>query len=123
MVDFAEIADLISDVIADETLGRAVTLTSITPGAYNTATGQTAAATTATQTPQAVIEDYGGRELIDGLILAGDKKVSIPAADLTTAPKPSDTITIGSDVFAVLAVSTTEAGGEAILYVCQCRRA
>ena len=136
MVDFAEIADLISDVVIDEGLGASVTITRTTPGAYDPATGTTAAPSTATQTIIAPVEDYKGLELVagmqGGLIQAGDKKVSLPAASLTWAPivgdpppdpAPTFSITVGGLTYAIQAVSTTEAGGVAILYVCQCRRA
>lgn len=124
MVDFAEIAGLISDVVRDEGLGASVTVTRSTPGVYDPATG-TATPTVTTQTATAIIEDYSGAErMTNSLILAGDKKVSIPAPNVSGPPDPTtDAITVGGVPYAVIAVSTTEAGGVAILYVCQCRKA
>jgi hypothetical protein len=123
MVDFAEIADLIADVVTDEGLGASVVLTSVTPGAYDPSTGTTGAATTTTQTVDAIVEDYRGLELLNGLVQAGDKKVSIPASSLTTAPKPTDTLTIGGVAHLIVAEpEKTEAGGVTILHVLRCRR-
>ena len=122
MVDFAEIADLIADTVTDEGLGETVTLTTVTAGAYNPATGA-ATPSTSTQTVQATIEEYDGADLIAGLGAAGDKKVSIPAAQLSAAPKPTDTVTVDGVVYAVVTVRTDRAGGVDILYTLQCRKA
>lgn len=124
MVDFTEIADLVSDIVTDEGLGAFVTLTTITPGAYDPATGTTGAATTASQTVSGIVEDFKGVELLMGLVQAGDKKVSIPAAALTTAPKPTDTVTISGVAHLIVAEpEKVEAGGVVILHVLRCRRA
>lgn len=122
MVDFAEIADLISDAVTDEGLGETVVLTTVTAGAYDPVTGVTTPSTT-TASVQATIEEYEGAELIAGLAAAGDKKVSIPAAQLSAAPKPTDKVTVATIVYAVVSVRTERAGGVDLLYVLQCRKA
>lgn len=122
MVDFAEIADVIADVVTSEGLGRSITLTTVTPGTYDPETGA-AVPTTSTDTVDALIEEYDGADLLAGLGVAGDKKVTIPATQLGTAPKPTDKVTVAGIVYAVVSVRTDEAGGVAILYILQCRKA
>lgn len=122
MVDFSEIADLIADVVTDEGLGASATYTSITPGSYDTATGA-ATPSTSSQTVQAIVEDFKGLTLMSGLVQAGDKKISIPAASLTATPKPTDRIAVGGITYTVERVMDEQAGGVAILHVLHCRRA
>lgn len=122
MVDFAEIADLIADVVTSESLGRSVILTTVTPGTYDPETGASTPTTT-TATVDALIEEYDGADLLAGLGVAGDKKVTIPAAQLATAPKPTDKVTVAGIPYAVVSVRTDEAGGVAIIYTLQCRKA
>lgn len=118
----SDIAAAVSGAILDTGLGASVTLTTVTAGVYNPATGA-ATPSTSTRTITAIVEEYDGAELMAGLGAAGDKKVSVPAAQLTTAPKPSDKATVGGVTYAVISVRTEEAGGVAILYVLQCRKA
>lgn len=121
MVDFSEIADLINDTITDEGLGRSITYTSVTAGAYDPATG-TSTPTTSNETANAIIEDFKGLELLNGLVQAGDKKVSIAADALSATPKPTDTVTVDGAVHTIVQVNNIEAGGVVILHVLQCRR-
>ena len=103
--------------------GKSVTLTSITVGAYDPATG----AATPTSTPatvKAVVSDYSTRRdgagFTAGLILSGDKKFSI-AAEGITKPKPGDTITLDGVVYAVVRVTETWSGELVALFDIQAR--
>lgn len=122
MVDFSDIAALVADVITTESLGASVTITTVTAGAYNPATGA-ATPTTTTTAVTAIIEEYDGAELTAGLGAAGDKKISVPAAQLSAIPSPSDSAAVGGVTYAVIGVRTEEAGGVPILYVLRCRKA
>lgn len=103
--------------------GKSVTLTSVTNGAYNPATG-TSAKTTATSTVKAIVEDYSlhssGVGFQTGLIKAGDKKVTIAALGITK-PKPSDTVTIDAVVWNIVRVVETWSGEQIAVYECQLR--
>ena len=103
--------------------GKSVTLTSVTNGAYNPATG-TSAKTTATSTVKAIVEDYNlhssGVGFQTGLIKAGDKKVTIAALGITK-PKPSDTITIDTVAWNIVRVVETWSGEQIAVYECQLR--
>jgi hypothetical protein len=120
MVDFTEIAATVSNVIAAEGLGAPVVLTRKTPDAYDAATG-VAAVTTTIANVVGTVEEVRGRELMAGLAQAGDKRVSIPAAQLSAAPKPGDSLTALGVSYVVVRVETVTGGAVAILYVLTCR--
>lgn len=120
MVDFTEIAATVSGVIASEGLGAPVRLTRNTPSAYDTATGAATVATTVANVT-GTIEDVRGRELMLGLAQAGDKRVTIPAAQLTTAPKPGDSLTTLGVTYNVVRVESVVGGAVHVLYVLTCR--
>jgi hypothetical protein len=124
MALFDDIPDVIADVLNDADLGfQTVTLTSVTAGTYDPATGTTTGGSTSSATVPAVVEDYKGLALLNGLIQAGDKKVTVAAANLTTAPKPTDTLTAGGIAYAVVNVVTVQPGSVAVIYEIQARRA
>jgi hypothetical protein len=116
------LADIIADVIVDEGLGASITYTSAGAGTYDPATGTNTGGSTS-QTVVAIVEDFKGLELLNGDVIEGDKKVSIPAPLLTATPKPSDTATVNGIAYAVVGVNNTQAGEEIVLHVLQCRRA
>lgn len=122
MVDFSEIADLIADVIQSEGLGATVTLTKVTPGTYDAATGSVTN-TTATYSAPGIVEEYVGEELILGLAAAGDKKISIPSAALSVVPMPSDIVTAFGTAYAIVSVQVQRGGDTAIMYILQGRKA
>ena len=68
--------------------GGVVTIRRITMGAYDPATG-TAAETAADTAVRGVLEDVNLREVND-LIQAGDKRLTIAAADVANAPTPDE---------------------------------
>lgn len=123
MALFDDLPGLIAEVLADPDLGfQSVTLTSVTAGSYDPATGTTTP-TTSTTSVRAVVEDYKGLALLNGLIQAGDKKVTIAGANVATAPKPTDSVTVGGVTYAVISVATTQPGSAAVIYELQCRKA
>ena len=86
--------------------GGVATIRRVTLGAYNTATG-TAAETTADTAVRGVLEDVSVREVND-LIQSGDKRLTIAAADVTTAPVTADRVLIGGITHQVIRVTTIE---------------
>ena len=116
------LASIIAATLPSVGMTRSVTLTTVTAGAYDPATGA-ATPTTTTKTVNATVEEYDGADLLAGLGAQGDKKVSVPAAQLATAPKPTDTVSVGGVAYAVVTVRTDELGGVPVLYTLQCRKA
>ena len=94
--------------------GGIATLRRVTIGAYNTTTG-TATETTSDTELRGVLEDVNLREVND-LIQAGDKRLTIAAADLANAPTPADRVIINSRNLQVIDVRTIEQDNTAITY-------
>lgn len=116
------IGDLITDLNTDEGLGFSVTYTSVTPGAYNPATGSSTPSTS-TETVIAIEETFSQKELVAGLVQVNDMAIAIPAANLTASPKPSDTVTIDSVVWTVVRLRDVKPGSAAVLHSLHLRRA
>jgi hypothetical protein len=94
--------------------GGEATIRRVTTGVYNTTTG-TASETTADTAVRGVLEDVNLREVND-LIQAGDKRLLIAAADVTTAPTTADEVLIGAITHQVITVRTIEQDNTAITY-------
>lgn len=126
MALFDDLPDIIAGVLNDAELGfQSVTLTSLTPGTYDPATGTVTGGSTTTTDVRAVVEDYKGLALLPGTnIQAGDKKVTVAGANVASAPQPGvTTVTVGADTFAVISVATTQPGSSTVLYEIQARKA
>jgi len=102
-----------------DTFGTAGTLTHRTEGAYNVTTG-TSTPTTSTTAVNGTLSDYSANERGDG-IRATDLKFTIPAASVTTAPDPDDTVTIDGTVYQVVDVRPTYSGDQVAIYELQLR--
>lgn len=104
--------------------GKSITLTSITTGSYNPATGSVINTTSAASV-KAIVEDYSYRDsgtgFADGLVKIGDKKFTVAAIDLSSSPKPGDTITLGSATYSVIRVIETWSGEQIASYELQGR--
>jgi hypothetical protein len=94
--------------------GGVATIRRITVGAYNTSTG-TAAETTVDTELRGVVEDVSVREVND-LIQSGDKRLTIAAADVTTAPVTADRVLIGGVTHQIIRVTTVEQDNTAITH-------
>jgi hypothetical protein len=95
-------------------LGGEVTLRTVTPGAYNPTTG-TISETTSDNAIRGVLEDINKRE-VNELIQAGDKRLTIAAADVAAAPSTADRVIIGGITHQVIRVTTIEQDSNAITY-------
>ena len=94
--------------------GGDVTLRTVTPGVYNPTTG-TASESTADTTVKGVVEDVNAREVND-LIQAGDRRLTIAAADVSAAPTTADKVVISSVVHQVIRVTTIEQDNQPITH-------
>lgn len=94
--------------------GGEVTIRTVTPSAYNTTTGA-AAETTSDNTIQGILEDVNKREVND-LIQAGDKRLTIAAADVAAVPTTADRVVINARVHQVIRIATIEQNNEPITY-------
>lgn len=100
--------------------GKSITLTTVTAGAYNPATGL-AGQTTADASVKAIVEEYKGFDIANDLAKAGDKKVTVSAADLASRPSPVDRLTIDGVVYTIMQVKAISSGELDALYEIQGR--
>lgn len=103
--------------------GVTVILTQKTPGAYDPATGA-AAVTSAAVTLPAMVEEYSlnSNAFVTGLVQQGDKKFTMAASALSTAPRPGDTVTLYGDVYTVMNVRGLWSGEQTSVYEIQGRK-
>lgn len=94
--------------------GGDVTIRVITVGAYNPTTG-TASESTADTTVKGVLEDVNALEVND-LVQAGDRRLTIAAADVSAAPTTADRIIISSVTYQVVRIATIEQDNQPITY-------
>ena len=94
--------------------GGVATIRRVTPGVYNPTTG-TATEAVADTAVRGVLEDVSVREVND-LIQSGDKRLTIAAADVTTAPVTADRVLIGGVTHQVIRVTTIEQDNTAITH-------
>ena len=94
--------------------GGDVTVRIVTGGSYNTTTGAITESES-DSTVKGVLSDVSLRE-VNELIQAGDKRLLIAAAAVTTAPKTKDRVVISSVVHQIIQVNITEQANTAIVY-------
>jgi len=94
--------------------GGVATIRRVATGSYDPATG-TIAETNTDTTVRGVLEDVNIREANE-LVQAGDKRLIIAAADLTTAPTTVDKVLINSVVHQIIRIQTIEQDNTAITY-------
>ena len=94
--------------------GGVATIRRVTPGIYNPTTG-TATEVIADTAVRGVLKDVSVREVND-LIQSGDKRLTIAAADVTTAPVTADRVLIGGVTHQIIRVTTIEQDNTAITH-------
>ena len=111
--------------------GQSLTLTKVTAGTYNPATGGFTGASTSTQSAYGAIFDYdiqqSGIYNVPGtLIQMGDKQLLLSAFKTSgaalTAPGAGDTVTdSASKVWTITQVETMAPAGTVVMYECNLR--
>ena len=94
--------------------GGTATIRRVTTGTYNPVTG-TASESISDTTVKGVVEDVNAREVND-LVQAGDRRLTIAAADVSAAPTTADKVVISSVVHQVIRVTTIEQDNQPITY-------
>lgn len=94
--------------------GGDVTVRYITGGTYNTTTGSINETKSDTTVP-GILEDVSVRE-VNELVQAGDKRLTVAADDLATAPETKDRVVISGVVHQIIRVETTEQDNSAIIH-------
>lgn len=112
-VNYGLIAKAVSNVMKQ--LGGDVTIRYVTAGAYNTTAGTISTTTSDTVVP-GVLEDVNLSE-VNELVQAGDKKLTIAADDVATAPETKDQVLISSVVHQIISVESNEQDATPMSYV------
>ncbi len=94
--------------------GGDVTVRYVTAGAYNTTTGVITESESDTTVP-GILEGVSLNEVND-LVQAGDKRLTVAADDLATAPETKDRVVIGGVVHQIIRVETQEQDNTAITH-------
>jgi len=94
--------------------GGDVTLRTVTSGVYNPTTG-TASEATSDATIKGVLEDVNAREVGD-LIQAGDRRLTIAAADVSAVPTTADRVVISGVTYQVIRITTIEQDNQPITH-------
>ena len=94
--------------------GGDATIRTVTTGAYDPVTG-TASESVSDATVKGVVEDVNAREVND-LVQAGDRRLTIAAADVNAAPTTADKVVISNVVHQVIRVTTIEQDNQPITY-------
>tara|TARA_R100000951_G_C2560874_1_gene155559 strand:- start:240 stop:596 length:357 start_codon:yes stop_codon:yes gene_type:complete len=94
--------------------GGDVTVRYVTPGVYNTTSGTAAEATSDTEA-KGVLSGISKGE-VNGLIQSEDKRLTVAAVDLPSAPATKDRVVIDSLVYQIITVNTVEQEGVAITH-------
>ena len=107
--------------------GQSITLTKITAGTYNPATGGFTGAGTSTQTAYGAIFDYGTKQIDGTLIKAGDKQLLLSAfktdGSALTAPVLGDTVSIGGVVYTLVEpLKEVNPAGTVVMYEVNLRK-
>ena len=107
--------------------GQSLTLTRITAGTYDPATGGMTGATTSTQSAYGAIFDYGAKQIDGTLIKAGDKQLLLSAfktdGAALTAPVLGDTVTVGSVTYTLVEpLKEVNPAGTVVLYEVNLRK-
>lgn len=116
--DYDVMQDLSVDLITE--FGQDITLTRVTTGTFNPATGAVTGDSETDSTIKALITDFSDFHIEGSAIQRGDKKVLI-AGDIT-APTVKDKLTISGTEYMIINVNTISPAGTDVLYKLQVRR-
>jgi hypothetical protein len=100
--------------------GATITLTRVTEGVYDPSTGSTTNTETS-ETIIGVVDEYKSYDFVNGLAVAGDKKIICAASDVAK-PNLADKLTVQGIVYSILNVTETVSGEQDALYTLQARR-
>ena len=96
------------------TFGGDVTVRYVSAGSYNATTGAITETTSDTNV-KGVLEDVNVRE-VNELVQQGDKRLTVAAKELPSAPETKDRVVISTIVHQIIRVETTEQDNTAITY-------
>ena len=107
--------------------GQSLTLTKVTAGTYNPATGGFTGEGTSTQTAYGAVFDYGAKQIDGTLIKAGDKQLLLSAfktdGSALMAPVLGDTVSIGGVTYTLVEpLKEVNPAGTVVMYEVNLRK-
>tara|TARA_Y100000033_G_scaffold2274_1_gene1970 strand:- start:463 stop:819 length:357 start_codon:yes stop_codon:yes gene_type:complete len=112
-MSLAKALEKVADKVVSK-FGGDVTIRYVTGGNYNTTTGAITETESDTDV-KGVVVDVNVREANE-LIQAGDKRLTVGAKELPSAPETKDRVVISSIVYQIIQVETIEQANSAIIY-------
>ena len=112
-MSLAKALEKVADKVVSK-FGGDVTIRYVTGGNYNTTTGVITETESDTDV-KGVVVDVNVHEANE-LIQAGDKRLTVGAKELPSAPETKDRVVIGSIVYQIIQVETIEQANSAIIY-------
>lgn len=123
MTFYSEMAAVADELLAE--FGVACTVSYVTVGAYNPATGS-ASTSTSTKTAQGYVDDYADKDIDGTKIKVGDRRVYLSVLDTAgvaiAKPGTTDKLTISQIDYSVVNAKAIPGAGTASLYDVQVRR-
>lgn len=112
-MSLAKALEKVADKVVNK-FGGDITIRYVTGGTYNTTTGAITETESDTDV-KGVVVDVNVREANE-LIQAGDKKLTVAAKELPSAPETKDRVVISSIVYQIIRVETIEHANDAIIF-------
>lgn len=73
-------------------------------------------------TIKAIIQDYNAKEMQDGLVKVGDRRILFASSELPFEPQPSDQIVFGGITHNVISIQQFYSGDQSAVFSCQVRK-
>lgn len=103
-------------------MGEPMTVSRVTPGAYDPATGSTGTPTTTNFAGQGRLGNYSDMTVDGTIIQQFDRRVTFVAVPQDFVPKIGDRLLVGADVYGIINLKPREIGGNWVCFTMQARR-
>lgn len=117
MTFYSDMAQTAHDLLVE--FGQSVTLTRLTPGAYDPNTG-TATVVKTTQSGKGAVLDYGNRDIDGTIVKTGDRNLILSAIGLVL-PLVGDEVTVGATIYKITNVKPLSPAGVLVIAECNLR--
>jgi len=101
--------------------GTTVTLIRKSAPVYDVETGTATESATNYQV-KAIIQDYNAKEMQEGLVKVGDRRVLFASAELPFEPQPSDQVVLEGITHNVITIQQFYSGDQSAVFSCQLRK-
>lgn len=102
--------------------GEPMTISRVTPGAYNPATGLTGTPTTVNYPGQGRLGNYADVAVDGTIIQQFDRRVTFVAVPQDFVPQIGDRLIVGATTYAIINLKPREIGGNWVCFTMQARR-